>query len=96
MKRAVSIVYTEPHPRLHPDKIKELIEKFEGALCTNTYYLQALHTGQLLPLSHKFLPPDFKDDLLKYYNEKRLIKDGDIKLPVLFLHNELKEFDKII
>ena len=90
------IVYTEQHPGLHPGYIQELTEKFEGILCTNTYYLQALLTGQLLPMSHKFLPANFKDKLVKYYNEKRLIKDGDIKLPVLFLHNELREFDKIL
>lgn len=90
------IVYTEQNPGLYPGKIEELTKKFERILCTNTYYLQALNTGQLLPLSHQFLPANFKDELVKYYNEKRLIKDGDIKLPVLFLHNELREFNKII
>lgn len=90
------ILYTMYNSETTKDKIERLTERFEEILCTNTYYLHALHIGQLQYLTHQFLPVNFKDELIKFYNEKRLIKDGDIKLPVLFLHNELKEFDEIL
>ncbi|MEO7293805.1 MAG: GH3 auxin-responsive promoter family protein, partial [Ginsengibacter sp.] len=72
-------------------RAKIITEKFEKMLCNNPYYSQALHARQLLPMQCKKVDKGFKKRLTKYYSEKNLIKDGDVKLPVLFLHDDLNE-----
>lgn len=86
----VYILYFEEDIR-NEDVPKIITAKFEKMLCENPYYQQALQTGQLEPMQYKIVGKGLKERLVQYYRDKRLIKDGDLKLPVLFLNNELKE-----
>ena len=63
--------------------------RFESMLCKNPYYNQALRSRQLLPMRYENVDKGFKERLAKYYGETKRIKDGDVKLPALFLYNEL-------
>ena len=84
------ILYTSAENNPKTD-MNDLIHNIEISLKENPYYLQAINTGQLQPLKHKFLKDNFKQHITKYYREKNLIKDGDIKFPALFMADELIE-----
>jgi hypothetical protein len=73
-----------------------LASKLEALLKANPFYLQALQTGQLLPLECQLLKPGFKAKLENLYREKKQIKDGDIKIPLLFMANELSGLNHLL
>ena len=61
----------------------------EAHLQKNPYYAQSRGTGQLLPLRVQPVRIGFTHSLLKLYKAQNQIKDGDVKLPILFKLNEL-------
>ncbi|GEO12055.1 GH3 family domain-containing protein [Segetibacter aerophilus] len=86
-------LYIELSDQKNQQELLEMVKQFEQILCQNPYYQQALNTGQLKPMQYQMLPKGFKENLAIYYREKKLIKDGNIKLPALFLEHELKDID---
>lgn len=64
--------------------LQGILHEVEQHLCQNPYYQQALHIGQLLPLSVQEVSPGFSDTLFERYQQARCIKDGDVKLPLLW------------
>ena len=73
-----------------------LARKLETLLSSNPYYLQALQTGQLLPMQCQVLEPGFKVILTNYYRNRKHVKEGDIKLPLLFKADELTELNHLL
>ncbi|HMS70674.1 MAG TPA: GH3 auxin-responsive promoter family protein [Saprospiraceae bacterium] len=61
----------------------------EAHLQKNPYYAQSRGTGQLLPLRIQQVKIGFTKSLLNFYKAQKQIKDGDVKLPILFKLNEL-------
>ena len=61
----------------------ELLQLTEQQLKENPYYAQALALKQLLPLQVKNVGPDLTLRLIDYYRNKKRMKDGNIKIPVL-------------
>ncbi len=92
----VYILYIENKERINNEQCFTITKQFEAMLCCNPYYSQALDTGQLRTMRYKMVEKSFKDRLTGYYREKRLIKDGDIKLPLLFLAHELKDLNSFL
>lgn len=70
------------------EKIKALVE---SGLKQNPYYAQAIQSGQLQDLQSKSVAAGFSKILTAYYQKIKKIKDGDLKLPVLFPLNFLDE-----
>lgn len=60
-------------------------------LQANPYFDQAIANGQLLPLKPILLESGFTDRLFEFYCRKHRIKDGDVKLPLLFAPGALKD-----
>jgi len=53
-------------------------------LSQNPYYRQAVDAGQLSPLSVYTAEKETVEMVTRFYQRRRQIKDGDLKLPVLF------------
>lgn len=60
-----------------------LAKKVERKLLENPYYQQGLATGQLLPLKAVPKAIGFRKEAFERYRQKKGIKDGDIKLPLI-------------
>lgn len=56
----------------------------EQSLLENPYYQQAIDSGQLLPLRSILAGKGFSKRLTDFYQQDKQIKDGDLKLPLLF------------
>jgi hypothetical protein len=66
------------------EKSKIICEFVEEQLLKNPYYSQALKAGQLNKLKYIDVEADFTKKLTIHYQNLNKIKDGDLKLPVLF------------
>lgn len=53
-------------------------------LMENPYYQQAIAIGQLKEINGQIAPEGFSKNLSRHYQNSRNIKDGDLKLPILF------------
>lgn len=77
------------------DNGKTICAFVEAQLSENPYYHQGLALGQLNKLIHLEVRKGFTQKLILYYQETKKIKDGDIKLPLLyplgFLDNLIKQ-----
>ncbi len=56
----------------------------EQKMFNNPYYKQAVDSGQLSKLAHLKVPGGFTKKLTSHYQSIKKIKDGDVKLPLLF------------
>ncbi len=70
--------------------IAEVTGNVDSGLKENPYYAQAMKTGQLAPLTAELCKAGFSQRLMEWYGKTRQIKDGDIKIPLLFLPGTLK------
>ncbi len=82
-------LYIEIKAETNIPNLNKLIKKVQGQLCENPYFKQAITINQLRPLELSILETGFKNKLIIHYKNTRQIKDGDIKLPVLFPANSL-------
>jgi len=73
------------------EEIRSIVEEF---LLQNPYYQQSRNTGQLKPLITKYFRPGLTIELSNYYKKQKEIKDGDVKLPILFPFGFLDVFLK--
>ncbi len=64
----------------------------EQHLLLNPYYQQSRASGQLEHVKVCHFPPGLSHKLLDYYSKSKGIKDGDVKLPVLFQLGTLDNF----
>ena len=88
---ASSVQYSAYIETLRPFSIQRLHRMariLESVLSKNPYYQQALALGQLLPLMCVGVPPDFRCEIIERLKQTRNIKDGDLKLPILFPSKE--------
>jgi hypothetical protein len=92
----VYTLYFEFEEDMHTHQAEEITRQFEAGLCKNPYYQQALNTGQLRAMQYKVIARGFKEKLIAYYRDRKSIKDGDIKLPLLFLAHELKDLNHLL
>jgi hypothetical protein len=67
-----------------------LTKALESCLFQNPYYEQAVQLGQLTPLGYLCIPDDFSLRLFRHYQNQKRIRDGDIKLPLLYTQDFLK------
>lgn len=74
-----------------PSNSDTIVAFVESGLKQNPYYHQAIKSGQLQNLQSKNVAVGFSKILTAYYQKKKKIKDGDLKLPVLFPLNFLNE-----
>ena len=78
-----------------PGNAKIICAFVEGQLSENPYYHQGLASGQLNKLIYIEVQKGFTQKLSLYYQQVKKIKDGDIKLPLLyplgFLDNLIKQ-----
>ena len=66
------------------------IEKeVERLLCNNPYYKTAINLQQLTPIKAHLLEEDFKSKLFDFYAKNFKVKDGDLKMPILFKKDSL-------
>ncbi len=56
----------------------------ETHFCQNPYYQQARNLGQLLPLEAVVVSKDFTEILTAFYQKQKNIRDGDVKLPLIY------------
>lgn len=68
-----------------------LMPPFQEVLSQNPYFAQALQLGQLDNITCRTLSPGFFDRLRHWFQREKQIKDGDLKLPVLFKSGSLEE-----
>lgn len=71
---------------------KEIAEKVEQHLMVNPYYRQSRASRQLGPVIAQTFGHGFGNKLLGYFARNKGIKDGDVKLPVLFQFGTLDDF----
>lgn len=64
--------------------VQHITDFVEKSLSKNPYYQQAIRAGQLLPLSYKRVHVGFTGRLIAFYQQDKKIKDGDLKLPLLY------------
>ncbi len=64
--------------------VNDFLKYLEKSFCQNPYYQQARQLGQLLPLEAVKLSETFGTTLLNHYKKQKQIRDGDVKLPLLF------------
>jgi GH3 auxin-responsive promoter len=64
--------------------ISLFLKDLETHFCQNPYYRQARDLGQLLPLEAVFVPENFVETLTEFYKKRKHIRDGDIKLPLIY------------
>ncbi len=74
-----------------PSNVDNIVAFVESGLKQNPYYSQAIKSGQLQTLQSKNVAVGFSKILTAYYQKRKKIKDGDLKLPVLFPLNFLDE-----
>jgi hypothetical protein len=75
--------------------VNDFLKYLEKSFCQNPYYQQARQLGQLLPLEAVKVSEDFGATLLNHYKKQKQIRDGDVKLPLLFPPSSLNELFKI-
>lgn len=75
--------------------INDFLKYLEKSFCQNPYYEQARQLGQLLPLEAIKLPTDFGVTLSNHYKKQKQIRDGDVKLPLLFPPLSLNDILKV-
>jgi len=71
----------------NPSKTMHLaqeLQKIENSLSGNPYYRQAIRSGQLVSLTVECLPEGADQKILNHYKKKKNLRDGDLKLPLLF------------
>ena len=61
----------------------------ECTLIKNPYYKTALDLNQLGSVKAHLLENDFKSKLFYFYSDSYMVKDGNLKLPVLFKKDSL-------
>jgi hypothetical protein len=66
------------------DYIADFLKCLETHLCQNPYYQQARKLGQLGALEVVKMPEDFSITLLAHYKKQKQVRDGDVKLPLMF------------
>ena len=59
-------------------------------LMSNPHYKTAIDLNQLMPIEIHVLESGFKHRLFNFYTKSLGIKDGDLKIPVLFKMKSLK------
>lgn len=64
--------------------ISIFLQNLETHFCQNPYYQQARNLGQLLPLEAVFVPENFAEILTDFYKKRKHIRDGDVKLPLIY------------
>lgn len=74
------------------DYIDDFLKYLEENFCQNPYYQQARNLGQLGALEAVRMPQDFSTNLLTHYKKQKQIRDGDVKLPLLFPPLSLNSF----
>ena len=86
------ICFLPNNPADAPRLTKEM-QKMERTLCENPYYQQAIRSGQLAPLSVECLPEGADQKILNFYKKMKNLRDGDLKLPLLFEFGFLDTFN---
>jgi hypothetical protein len=64
--------------------MEDFLKGLENHFCQNPYYQQARNLGQLGALELVKMPKDFSRTLLAHYKAQKQIRDGDVKLPLMF------------
>ena len=64
--------------------VSVFLEHLENAFCQNLYYRQARQLNQFSPLEIYFLQENFGGVLLNFYKKQKHIRDGDVKLPLIY------------
>lgn len=85
-------IYIESKPEYQlelADLLLSIATNVEQVLQQNPYYKQAIGLRQLNKSKVFLLPSGFKNKLLDYYKTSFQIKDGNIKIPVLFKKDSL-------
>ena len=76
--------------KLEITKLFSTIEhNIESTLIKNPYYKTALDLNQLGSIKAHLLENDFKSKLFDFYSDSYMVKDGNLKLPVLFKKDSL-------
>ncbi|MBK6265503.1 GH3 auxin-responsive promoter family protein [Marivirga sp. S37H4] len=75
------VLVIESSTTIECDNIVRFVEE---QMMTNPYYKQAISSGQLNLLKAASVDGDFTRRLTRYYQSTKGIKDGDLKLPLLF------------
>ena len=79
------------HDHFSSNQIEEIRQSVENQLTKNPYYAQAVRLNQLQALAIQILSEENALKLTEFLKQKRKIKDGDFKMPVLFEVNSLSE-----
>jgi len=64
-------------------------QNIESTLIKNPYYKTAIDLNQLTPIKAHLLENDFKSKLFDFYIDTYKVKDGNLKMPVLFKKDSL-------
>ena len=86
-------LYIESKEGQQPEISNNLLRvtaKVESILMENPYYKTALDLKQLSSMEGHLLEPGFKEKYKDYLHTHFNIKDGNIKIPVLFKKESLK------
>tara|TARA_B100000787_G_scaffold149538_1_gene121583 strand:- start:5462 stop:7060 length:1599 start_codon:yes stop_codon:yes gene_type:complete len=85
-------IYIEAKKNFKPEitKLLSTIEQhIENTLIRNPYYKTAIDLNQLSSIKAHLLENDFKSKLFNFYINNFKIKDGNLKMPVLFKKDSL-------
>ncbi len=77
------------------NSLSTIEQEVELMLSKNPYYKTAIDLQQLKPIKAHLLENDFKSKLFDLYTRKFQVKDGDIKMPVLFKKDSLNSLLKL-